>query len=65
MGGINKALHQAITHLNIPFKKFGPIIRVALTGETNSPGLAEVINVMGKLETLARLQMAKSLHVSA
>lgn len=41
------------------FSKFGPIVRLALTGRTQSPGLAEVIEAMGQQESIERLEIAE------
>jgi len=38
--------------------KFGPSVRVALTGSTSSPGIFEVIAVLGAKESCRRLQQA-------
>jgi glutamyl-tRNA synthetase len=38
--------------------KIGPTVRVALTGGTVSPGIYEVVSVLGKDAVVARLQKA-------
>ena len=55
---IDNLLNQLVHDLDIPFAQYGPIIRLALTGGTVSPGLAEMIDVLGQEETCLRLQMA-------
>ena len=40
----------------IKLGQVGPALRVALTGSTHSPGIFEVMDVLGKEETLARLR---------
>ena len=51
-------LNRLVTELNIPFSKFGPVIRLALTGGLSSPSLVELIDVLGKEQTINRLQAA-------
>ena len=56
---IDQALHQAVAELGLPFSQCGPIVRLALTGRTASPSLGEMIEVLGKQESIERLQAAK------
>jgi glutamyl-tRNA synthetase len=44
--------------LGLKFGKVGPTVRVALTGSTVSPGIFEVAAVLGREETVRRLQRA-------
>lgn len=41
--------------LDLPFAKLGQPLRAALTGRTNSPGVAEVMALLGRDESLGRL----------
>lgn len=43
-------------HAGIKFGVIAQFLRAALTGQKNSPGLFEVMEVLGKEETLARLE---------
>lgn len=53
-------LHKTVEDLGLKFGKFGPVIRLALTGRMQSPGLAEVMDILGQDETLTRLDAAVS-----
>jgi len=46
--------------LDVPFVKLGQPLRAALTGRTNSPGVAEVMALLGREESLGRLADALS-----
>jgi len=43
---------------DIKFGKIAQPLRVALTGGTQSPGIFEVLEVMGKEKTIKRLEKA-------
>jgi glutamyl-tRNA synthetase len=49
----------------LPMKKVAQPARVAMTGRTRSPGLFEVMEVLGKDKTIARLRAAAELAASA
>jgi len=53
--GIETALHAFIEQHGLKFGKIGQPLRVALTGGTPSPGLADVLAALGKDESLARI----------
>jgi glutamyl-tRNA synthetase len=55
---INAELHKIVEELELKFGKFGPVIRLALTGRMQSPGLAEVMSILGKEESASRLRFA-------
>lgn len=57
---IETGLKEAVLELSVPFKVVGPAVRVAVTGRTNSPALADVIEILGLLETLDRLSAAQT-----
>jgi glutamyl-tRNA synthetase len=42
----------------IKLGKIGPSVRVALVGGTTSPGIYEVLEVLGREESLRRLRLA-------
>jgi glutamyl-tRNA synthetase len=50
--------HQLVEELGIKLGKIAQPVRVALTGSTVSPGLFEVIDVLGKEASLRRLRKA-------
>ncbi len=50
---------------NIPIKDLGQPARVALTGKTASPGLWEVLAVLGRDESLARIRAAHARALGA
>ena len=64
--GISEYTHEALESLfkgfceeqGIKFGQIGPIVRIALSGGTVSPGIYEVIEVLGRERTLARLRRA-------
>ena len=56
---IDAKLAAFVEASGIKYGIVGPILRLALTGRTRSPGLHEVIEVLGKAETAARLQSAR------
>ena len=49
----------------LPMKKVAQPARVAMTGRTRSPGLFEVMEVLGKPKTVERLRAAAELASSA
>ncbi|MGM0422138.1 MAG: glutamate--tRNA ligase [Pseudomonadota bacterium] len=52
-------LHQTVEDMELKFGKFGPVIRLALTGRMQSPGLAEVMEILGREESIKRLEAAR------
>ena len=52
----------AIAH-DIGFGKFGPILRLAVTGGKPSPDLAILCYLLGRTETLNRIDDLLNLHV--
>lgn len=57
-GPLEAAAKAFIEELGIPFKEIAQPLRVALTGQTASPGLFETMRVLGKERTLSRLRLA-------
>ena len=57
---ITQGLAKAVEEAKIPFKVFGPVLRLALTGRTKSPSLGEVIEVLGPVETNKRFSYAQN-----
>lgn len=57
-GAIEALLHKTVEDMELKFGKFGPVIRLALTGRMQSPGLAEVMEILGREESTARLNAA-------
>jgi len=56
--GIEKAFTEILGQRNLPLGKLAQPVRVALTGSTASPGIYEVIAVLGKERALKRLHKA-------
>ena len=52
---IKNCINQYILENSITFKDIGPILRMALTGKTNSPDLVSIIYELGCTITLNRL----------
>ena len=57
-GEIEEAFNRVIARFNIKLKHLAQPCRVALTGKTVSPGIYEIISVMGKEKALSRLKKA-------
>jgi len=56
---VEQAFADVMAATGLKLGKIGPAVRVALCGGTTSPGLYEVVAVLGKEETLARLRAAQ------
>lgn len=54
--GLEKAFQDVVSELGIKLRKVAQPVRVALAGVTVSPGLFEVIDVLGRSTVLKRLQ---------
>lgn len=57
---IDKAIHEALERNELKFVKLGQPIRVALTGTSSSPGIAETAAIVGQEEVVARMKAALS-----
>lgn len=55
---IERAFAEVLQRHNIPLGKLAQPVRVALTGSTVSPGIYEIIAVLGKERTVRRLKRA-------
>jgi len=55
---VNAAFNRVMEQTGLKLGKVGPAVRVALTGSTSSPGIFEVISVLGASESCRRLQRA-------
>ncbi len=55
---VEQLFHQMMEETGLKMGKIGPSIRVALVGGTQSPSLYDVIAVLGKEESVARLKRA-------
>lgn len=53
---LDHAFHEFLTAKNLPIKAIAQPARVALTGRTASPGLFEVLAVLGRDRSLTRLR---------
>ncbi len=58
--GLHPVFENIVTELELKFGKIAQPLRVALTGGTVSPGIFEVMEVLGKETTLSRLDNAIS-----
>lgn len=56
--GIEAAFKEFIAEQGVKLGQVGPAVRVALCGGTASPGIYEVIEALGKEETLRRVRRA-------
>ena len=52
---IKNTLNQYILDKSLTFKDIGPILRMALTGKTNTPDLVSIIYELGCTITVNRL----------
>jgi len=55
---VHACIHGYVEEKGIKFKALGPPLRVSLLGVTGGPDLADVMAVLGREETLARLDRA-------
>jgi glutamyl-tRNA synthetase len=55
---IHTCIEQTGAELSLGLGKFGPALRLAMTGSTQSPALDQTIYLAGKSQALARLQAA-------
>lgn len=58
---LQEALNEIRTELDVKPKELFPILREALTGAPHTPALWDVLEVLGKEESLARLAAAEAL----
>jgi glutamyl-tRNA synthetase len=56
---LEAAFQQVVAELGLKLGKVAQPVRVALTGSTVSPGLFEIIDVLGKEVVLKRLKTAR------
>ena len=57
---LNLLFNELVAQTGLKMVNLAQPVRVALTGKTASPGLYEIINILGKPETLKRLNNALS-----
>jgi glutamyl-tRNA synthetase len=62
---IEAVFQSVLAATGLKLGKLGPAVRIALTGGTVSPGLFEVISVLGCQETAARLRSALAVFTAA
>jgi glutamyl-tRNA synthetase len=55
------AFNQVMTETGLKLGKLAPAVRVALNGTTTSPSVYEVLEVLGKERSLARLRQGETL----
>jgi glutamyl-tRNA synthetase len=52
---LEKLIHAHVETKSLTFKKVAPPLRVALTGISGGPGLPDILQALGRAETLARM----------
>jgi len=52
---LEKLIHAHVEASGLAFKKIGPPLRVALTGISGGPSLPDILQALGRTESLARL----------
>jgi glutamyl-tRNA synthetase len=58
---LERCIHAYIENNGLTFKKVAPPLRVALTGLSGGPSLPDILQALGRAESLARLDKAFSL----
>ncbi len=56
--GLNRLFHDLAAETGLKMVNLAQPVRLALTGRTASPGLYEIINILGKTEALQRIVTA-------
>jgi glutamyl-tRNA synthetase len=62
---VEAAFQSVLAATGLKLGKLGPAVRIALTGSTVSPGLFDVISVLGCAETVTRLRNALAVFTAA
>lgn len=57
---LDKHLHEVVKENNFSMKEFFMTLRIAITGETITPPIIEIISILGKEEAVSRLDTAIS-----
>jgi glutamyl-tRNA synthetase len=57
---LDKKLHEQVKENNYSMKEFFMTLRIAVTGETVTPPIIEIISILGKDEVISRLNLAIS-----
>ena len=55
---VHDALHGYVENNGLKFKAVGPVVRVSILGSLGGPGLPEAMGMLGRDETLARMDKA-------
>jgi len=55
---VEAAFQKVLAATGLKLGKFGPAVRIALTGGTASPSIYDVVAVLGPVETVARIRSA-------
>lgn len=61
---VEKVIHTYVEDNGLKFKQVGPVLRVAVSGSLGGPNLPELIAILGKAETLSRIDRMLSLDLS-
>ncbi|MHB8709932.1 MAG: glutamate--tRNA ligase [Desulfuromonadales bacterium] len=62
---VEEAFQQVLAATGLKLGKLGPAVRIALTGGTASPGIYDVITVLGCAETVLRLRSALNVFAAS
>ena len=62
--GLEAAFEQVMTATGLKLGKIAQPVRVALTGRSASPGIFEIVSIIGRESVLRRLQQAID-HIEA
>jgi len=57
---LDKKLHESVKENNYSMKEYFMTLRIAITGETVTPPIIEIISILGKDEVISRLDSAIS-----
>ena len=60
VAGVEAGFKELLEKTGLKLGKVGPTVRVALTGGTVSPGIFDVVAVLGKERTVSRLRKARN-----
>jgi glutamyl-tRNA synthetase len=57
---LDKKLHNLVKENNFSMKEYFMTLRIAITGETITPPIIEIIDILGKKESISRIETAIS-----
>ena len=53
---LNKTIHALAGEYQVKYKDVAQMVRIAIVGKLNSPGIVEMMLVLGKLEVISRFK---------